>query len=166
MSRGFVKEGDQEEIPVIPPRASLPPGVANYVTKNGYEALLMEKENLEEQKRNLSRENEGEHRRSSLFIDGKLKLLNERIASARILETKDQPPDEVRFGAIVEFTNGKKTLEYQIVGVDEADIRQRKIAFTAPIARALIGKKTNETAEFRLGNKIQHLRILKIAYSG
>ncbi|MBN9350663.1 MAG: GreA/GreB family elongation factor [Chitinophagaceae bacterium] len=164
MSRGFVKEEDQEEIPVIPPRAALPDGVPNYVTQSGYEALLQEKTALEEERRNLPSENEGERRRSALFIDGKLKLLLERIASARILDTKSQSPDEVRFGATVEFFNGKKNLCYQIVGADEADIKKKKIAFTAPIARSLIGKKINETANFKLGNQIQKLKILKISY--
>jgi len=39
MSRGFVKEEDQEEPPFVPPRASLPAGVENYVTEEGYKAL-------------------------------------------------------------------------------------------------------------------------------
>jgi len=46
MSRGFVKEDDQEEIPLVPPRANLPEGVTNYVTQSGMDALLVEKENL------------------------------------------------------------------------------------------------------------------------
>lgn len=45
MSRGFVKENDQEEIPMVPPRADLPEGVANYVTHAGMNALLAEKQN-------------------------------------------------------------------------------------------------------------------------
>jgi len=47
MSRGFVKEEDQEEPPFIPPRASLPPGAINYVTPEGYQDLIKERENLE-----------------------------------------------------------------------------------------------------------------------
>ena len=42
MSRGFIKEGDQEEIPRVPMRAYLPQGVPNYVTKEGLEALKEE----------------------------------------------------------------------------------------------------------------------------
>ena len=40
MSRGFIKEGDQEEIPMVPPRAYLPEGMPNYVTKEGLDALI------------------------------------------------------------------------------------------------------------------------------
>jgi transcription elongation factor GreB len=42
MSRGFVKEDDQEEAPIIPPRAALPNGVTNYVTPNGLQELKTE----------------------------------------------------------------------------------------------------------------------------
>lgn len=166
MSRGFVREGDQEEIPVIPPRAALPPGVTNYVTPAGYRLLLEEKEALEEERKILPKDNEGEYRRASLFIDGKLKLLNTRIASARVLDATGQELDEVRFGTVVEFNNGQKTLEFQIVGVDEADVKQKKIAFTAPIARAIMGKKVSDTIEFKHGNNIQTLKILSISYPG
>ena len=44
MSRGFVKEDDQEEAPLIPPRAPLPDGVANYVTPRGMRLLLEERD--------------------------------------------------------------------------------------------------------------------------
>ena len=47
MSRGFIKEGDQEEIPMVPPRAYLPDGVPNYVTKEGLDALKEELKSLE-----------------------------------------------------------------------------------------------------------------------
>ena len=47
MSRGFIKEGDQEEIPRVPMRAYLPEGAPNYVTKEGLDALKEELKNLE-----------------------------------------------------------------------------------------------------------------------
>lgn len=164
MSRGFVKEGDQEEIPVVPPRASLPPGVVNYVTPFGYQALLKEREELEEEKRNLPPGNELERRHSAMFIDGKLRLLSERIASARVIDAQEQTKDVVRFGAIVELHNGRRNQMFQIVGVDEADIKQKKISFTAPIARAIIGRKAGETVPFKRGNDIQNLKIISIHY--
>ena len=83
MSRGFVKEDDQEEAPFIPPRASLPPNVPNYVTKKGMELLLQEKKELEAQRSNLSAENDVERRKALAVINGKIELLNERINSAQ-----------------------------------------------------------------------------------
>lgn len=170
MSRGFVKEEDQEEAPFIPPRASLPPGVTNYVTPNGYEQLLAEREALEKERRNLDISSDKEKRHATAVIDGKLVLLNERISSARILKPEDQPSDEVRFGAIVSFKtlSGKQkgvTREFTIVGVDEADIKQQKIAFLAPLAKALTGKKVGETTEVAMAGELQKLEILTISYS-
>jgi len=49
MSRGFVKEGDQEETPIIPPRAALPNGATNYVTPTGMQLLLNERKQLEQE---------------------------------------------------------------------------------------------------------------------
>lgn len=171
MSRGFVKEEDQEEAPFIPPRAALPAGVTNYVTPLGYQQLLQERQKLEEDRRTLNIESDKEKRHATAVIDGKLNLLNERIASARILKPEDQPKEEVRFGATVKFRSlsghqKDSEQEFTIVGVDEADIKQRKIAFLAPLARALTGKKKGESAEVVMAGKKQELEILDIIYSG
>lgn len=165
MSRGFVKEGDQEELPVIPPRAPLPPGSTNYVTPQGFRDLLAERESLEEERRKVPKGNETEHRHTTMLIDGRLALLQERIASARVIDPENSPQHEVRFGATVTFRNGKETQQFQIVGVDEADIRQQKIAFTAPIAHALTGKKAGERAEFRRRGKVEKLEVLEVKYA-
>lgn len=53
MSRGFVKEDDQEDIPLVPPRADLPAGVENFVTEKGLEYLLEEREQLLKEQESL-----------------------------------------------------------------------------------------------------------------
>lgn len=166
MSRGFVKEGDQEEAPFIPPRAALPQGAINYVTPTGYRALLDEKKVLEQTRKNSTEENDTERRRAAAIIDGKLDLLNERIVSARILDPKNQAQEEVRFGAHVKLSNTqtKQPQNFQIVGVDEADIKQGKIAFVAPIARAVIGAKIGDLIDFKLGGEVRKLKIISISY--
>ena len=169
MSRGFVKEEDQEEAPFIPPRAALPAGVTNYVTPTGYNLLLAEREEMEAELSKNDLEDEKEKRHFRAVITGKLTLLNERIASARIIDPKDQNPDEVRFGAIVNFCrmkDRKNTVSgrFQLVGVDEADIKQHKIAFVAPIARALTGKKKGEEVKAFIAGEEQLLKILDIEY--
>ncbi|MCG9972413.1 GreA/GreB family elongation factor [Christiangramia crocea] len=166
MSRGFVKEGDQEEPPMIPPRAALPPGVTNYVTPGGLEMLRDELSQLESERMNIQAENDTEKRRTQVLIDGKINLLTERLNTARLLKPEDQPEDEVRFGAKVQLKNldSGQIQEFQIVGVDEADIKMKKIAFVAPVARAITGKKTGEVAELNLGNETRRLKILKITY--
>ncbi|WP_086476938.1 GreA/GreB family elongation factor [Arenibacter amylolyticus] len=166
MSRGFVKEEDQEEIPIVPPRAHLPEGTTNYVTQVGMNALLEEKEVLMGELGMVESENENERRIAINHINAKLKLLNNRIATAKIIPLEDQPKEEVRFGATVSLkikaTN--KTQRFQIVGVDEADITKGKIAFIAPLARTLIQKKVGEKAILKLAKEERVFEILEISY--
>ncbi|WP_405225274.1 GreA/GreB family elongation factor [Dokdonia sp. Asnod1-B02] len=165
MSRGFVKEDDQEETPIIPPRAALPDGVTNYVTKHGLTQLKEELSTLDNKISTLDETDERERRRALAVLNGKRNLLLERIQSARLLDhIKDE--GEIRFGATVTYTIAgmPKPITIQIVGVDEASVKDKKIAFTAPIARALIGKKVDETTTFQLGNEEKKLTIKNIAY--
>jgi len=164
MSRGFVKEDDQEEAPIIPPRAALPAGETNYVTPNGLKELKNEEEALIEERANLDKQNDTERRRAQAVIDGKLKLLRERISTARLLKQEDQPADEVRFGALVELLQNGNKQEFQIVGVDEANVKKQKIAFVAPIAKAVTGKKVGDKVDFKLGEETRKLENLKITY--
>ena len=166
MSRGFVKEEDQEEPLIIPPRAAIPDGVINYVTQNGLHELKKEFKQLEEDRASIKAENEIEKRRTQSLIDGKISLLTERLNSARLLTPEELPKDEVRFGAKVEILDldRNKKQDFQIVGVDEANIKKKKIAFVAPLARAITGKKVGELAEFKLGDELRKLKILSINY--
>ena len=166
MSRGFVREDDQEEAPFIPPRAALPDGVTNYVTQRGLEQLQAERKALETE-RSAVRGSDDERRRSHAVIDGKLNLLHERIVTARVVERTDGPMDDVRFGATVTFEHQTgpqrgKQFTFTLVGVDEASVKQLRIAFTSPIARALMGNRVGETAEFQLGSVVQLLKIISI----
>lgn len=149
---------------MIPPRAALPEGTINYVTPLGNQQLLAERTQLEADRKELSHENETERRRAAAVIDGKLNLLHERIASTQILDPQDQPKDEVRFGATVKFKMNGNSQKFQIVGVDEADVKKQKIAFVSPIAKALTGKKNGEKSAFKLGDEERNLEILSIEY--
>ncbi len=166
MSRGFVKEGDQEEIPIVPPRADLPDNVINYVTQVGMDQLLAEKEQLTNERENLDIADEGEQRLAANHINSLLQLLNNRIATAQIIDLEKQPKDEVRFGAIItlKVADEKKLQKYQIVGVDEADIAKGKISFISPIAKILIDKKVGDNAVLKLARKNRVFEVLAIAY--
>ncbi|WP_282179921.1 GreA/GreB family elongation factor [Maribacter stanieri] len=167
MSRGFVKEEDQEEIPMVPPRADLPVGAVNYVTKNGFNKLLEERQKLQNEKESLPNDNEKERRITSNLINAKLQLLNERISSAKMINLEEQPKNEVRFGATVSLLidSAKTDQEFQIVGVDEANIAENKISFLSPIARILISKKVGDTAILNLGKVERLFKITNISYS-
>jgi len=146
MSRGFVKEDDQEETPMVPQRAYLPDGVPNFVTRTGMDQLMEEKKLLLSEKDNIEITNENERRIALNFINARLQLLNDRISGAKVVTYAEQPNGEIRFGASVTLRQevSGKLQTYRIVGVDEADISKCKISFISPLARALINKKTGD----------------------
>ncbi len=166
MSRGFVKEDDQEETPLIPPRSDLPSGVTNYITATGMDELLAEKQALIDEKGTIEAATEQEKRIASNFIQAKIYLLEERIAIAKIVDLSEQPTDEVRFGATVtlKIGNSSKLQTYQIVGVDEADIAKNKISFISPIAKILIGKKIGQRAILKLAKEDRIFQVMEIRY--
>ncbi|MBU6123021.1 GreA/GreB family elongation factor [Hymenobacter siberiensis] len=169
MSRGFTKEDDAQTPPIIPPRAALPPGTPNYVTPAGLALLRSELAILEAERTqaeaNHDNDTDRTHRLS--LYNGRLALLLERIGSARVVEPAGQPPKEVRFGATVTLrtsgTGAERTLA--IVGVDEAEIASGKVAFVAPIARALQGARLGQTVSFKLGPKEELVEVADIRYA-
>ena len=166
MSRGFVKEDDQEEIPIVPPRANLPEGVPNYVTQVGMNELLAEKQTLVDERSNLDSSNENERRIALNHINAKLQLLENRIATAQIVKQNEQVQDEIRFGAVIKLkiVANNSIQFFQIVGVDEADVSKGKISFTSPLAKELINKKIGDKAILRRGQKDLVFEIIDITY--
>lgn len=166
MSRGFVKEGDQEQIPMVPPRAYLPEGATNYVTREGMEELLAEKERLLNEKEDLNKNNDNEKRIALNHIHARLHLLNNRIDTAIVVHTADQPQNEIRFGAEVTLKIGGtgKIKTLQIVGVDEADVSKGKISFLSPLTKELIDKKTGDKIVLKRPGKDIAYEIMKITY--
>jgi len=160
-----VKEDDQEEIPIVPPRADLPEGITNYVTKVGMNELLTEKEMLVNEKNTLDSSNEDEKRIALNHINAKLQLLNNRIDTAQVVKLNDQAPDNIRFGAVIKLKieANKKIQTLQIVGVDEADFSKGKISFTSPLAKILINKKTGDKAILKHGQEDLVFEILNIS---
>lgn len=166
MSRGFVKEGDQEETPLVIPRAYLPAGVINYVTPNGLVELKNEKNLLIKERKIVKQQSTENNRVQINYINSKLNLLEERISSARLADVSNQSQDEVHFGATVTLFKMKENskCKYQIVGVDEATISQNKISFLSPIARALLSKKAGDEITLQLPKGKRIMRIEAIEY--
>ena len=154
MSRGFVKEGDQEEVPMILPRAFLPSGVTNYVTPEGLRLLQDEMESLKEEWSAA-----GSNYVTKNYLDAKMRLLSERISSAVVVDTTKANPDVVSFGMYVRYND--KTI--RIVGVDEADASKGLISFISPIAKALIGKKKDDKFEIKVPRGTETIEIQEVA---
>ena len=171
MSRGFVKEDDAQTPPIIPPRAALPLGTPNYVTPHGLELLRAEFATLEAERAQAeaNRANDTDRTHQLSLYNGRLALLAERLGSARLVNPAGQPAKEVRFGATVTlrtFSGGKVGQErtFTIVGVDEADIAAGKVAFVAPIARAVLGAKLKKPVTLKLGPQEEVVEVTSIRY--
>lgn len=83
------------------------------------------------------------------FIEGRIRELEHKLSLAQVIDVTGIPhTGKVIFGVTVELLNLETDEEssYQIVGDDEADIKQRKISVNSPIARALIGKEEGDIA--------------------
>ena len=83
------------------------------------------------------------------FIEGRIADLENKISRAEIIITKKLKSNKVIFGATVTLgeLGKKKQIVYQIVGTEEADVESGKISISSPLARALLGKKVDDTVE-------------------
>ncbi len=82
-------------------------------------------------------------REQQSFVEGRIQDIEGKLSNAQIIDiTKILPSERVIFGCRVTITDLKteKTYNYRIVGDDEAEVKQGKISYKSPIARALIGK--------------------------
>lgn len=164
MSSAFINEDKQVDTPFVPPRADLPKGVTNYVTPAGMKALLDEKEELFAELRKWNEGDEHGKLNAIKVLNIKLQMIENRILTANVVEVNDQDKSEVRFGSTVllQIGRGSKTRKLQIVGVDEADLKEGKIAFTSPLARELMNKKVGEKAVLKLEHGKSVFKILEI----
>ena len=153
MSRGFVKEGDQEEVPMVLPRAFLPQGVPNYVTPEGLHLLNEEMENLKSERAEAA-----SNYILKNHIEAKMRQLSERINTAVLIDPSKSDPDVVSFGFYVRYND--KTI--RIVGVDEADASKGLISFLSPIAKSLIGKRKGDVFEVKVPRGTERIEVKEV----
>ncbi|OGT28859.1 MAG: transcription elongation factor GreA, partial [Gallionellales bacterium RIFOXYD2_FULL_52_7] len=101
------------------------------------------------------------------FVEGRIIELESKLGSAQIIDPKTlNASGRCVFGAtvIMEETSSGDVVTYQIVGDDEADIKQRKISISSPIARALIGKSGGDVAEVKTPGGIREYELIEVQY--
>jgi transcription elongation factor GreA len=101
------------------------------------------------------------------FIEGRIADVEGKLGNAQIIDPAALDADgRVVFGATVELEDmdsGQK-VTYQIVGDDEADLKQNKISLNSPVARALIGKFAGDVAEVQTPGGRREYEILDVRY--
>ena len=91
-------------------------------------------------------------------------MLENRIVTANVVEQENQDMSEVRFGSkvLLQIGRSKRTRKLQIVGVDEADMKEGKIAFTSPLAKEMMNKKVGERIVLKLEQGQSVFKVLEI----
>jgi transcription elongation factor GreA len=101
------------------------------------------------------------------FIEGRILEIEGKLAAAQIIDPARLHADgHVVFGATVDLEDedsGAK-VTYQLVGDDEADLKQGLISISSPIARALIGKSAGDVAEVQAPGGLRHYEVIAVRY--
>ena len=100
------------------------------------------------------------------FIEGRVGVLEDKIARAEVIDVAKLSGSAVKFGATVtladEETDEQQT--FQIVGEDEADIKDGRLSVTSPLARALIGKAKGDSVEVATPRGNKSYEIVTVAF--
>lgn len=106
-------------------------------------------------------------REQQSFIEGRVKDIEGKLSNAQVIDIKSMPvTGKVIFGTTVELLDlvSEKSVVYQIVGEDEADIKAGKISFSSPVARALIGKEQGDEVLVRVPKGETEFEIVDVKY--
>ncbi|MGV8826042.1 transcription elongation factor GreA [Methylibium petroleiphilum] len=101
------------------------------------------------------------------FIEGRILEIESKMAAAQIIDPAMlDAGGRVVFGATVELEEESSgdSVTYQIVGDDEADLKQGLISVSSPIARAMIGKEAGDVAEFQAPGGTRRYEIVEVRY--
>jgi len=101
------------------------------------------------------------------FIEGRILEIEGKLAAAQIIDPKKLNAEgRVVFGATVELEEEKSgaSVTYQIVGDDEADLKEGRISISSPIARALIGKEAGDVADVQAPGGVKSYEIVEVRY--
>jgi len=152
----------------------------SYVTKQAFEQMRLELQRMKTVERPAASRAIAEAREkgdlkenaeydaakeSQGILEAKIQKMESDIANARILDTENIDTSKVSILTRVTITNlaTKKTVTYQIVSEQEADLKSGKISITSPIGKGLMGKKPGELAEVQAPNGVLKFKVEEIS---
>ena len=100
------------------------------------------------------------------MVEAHIKDIEDKLSRAEVIDPTKLSGDRVRFGAFVLLTNldTDEEITYQIVGADEADLKNGTISVSAPLSRALIGKSTGDEVVVTLPGGTRRYEIGSIEF--
>lgn len=153
----------------------------NPITKTGYEKLKNELKHLKSVERPAVvqaieearahgdlRENAEYHaaKEQQGFIEGRLQGITGKLSNCQVIDPVMLSGDTVIFGATVTLLDlgTEEEMRYQIVGDEEADLNEKKISYSSPVARALIGKKAGDEITIRIPKGTIDVEVLDVEF--
>jgi len=100
------------------------------------------------------------------IIEAHVRDIEDKLSRCEVIDPATLSGDRVSFGATVTLNDfeADEEVEYQIVGSEEADPKAGKISYTAPLARALLGKRAGDTVQFRAPGGLREYEIVGIEF--
>ena len=164
MSRAFVKENDLEHAGIDVPERPIS-SEKNYVTPNGLVKLKEKISNLEAERKKTSLTTDSINKQKKLQLERDLRYFINRLESAILVNPQEQDKNKVLFSASVDIENELgEILNFQIVGEDEANVKENKIAYNSPLAKALIGNAVDDEVAWMKPSRNEILTIVNIQY--
>jgi transcription elongation factor GreB len=183
MSKAFTTETDDtdDDLDDQDSTKTLPAGVKNYMTPHGFAVMQEELRFLLKEDRpkvveivawaagNGDRSENGDYlygKKRLREIDRRVRFLTKRLDAAEVVDPKKQQGlDRVFFGATVTYADSRdQEHTVTIVGVDEADMDQKKISWLSPVAKALMKAKVGDEVTLRLAGRVEKIEVQQIVY--
>ncbi|MBK7962285.1 MAG: transcription elongation factor GreA [Bdellovibrionales bacterium] len=100
------------------------------------------------------------------MIEGRIAEIQSKLAGAEVIETSQIKADRIVFGAVVTVLDLETEEEstYQIVGIDEADVKKGMISILSPLARALIGKRVGDVGTVQSPKGDKDYEVIKFLF--
>lgn len=99
------------------------------------------------------------------MVEARIRFLKSRIQQYQVIDPKNLEGDKVTFGATVSVVDESgKTETWQIVGEDEADLKDGRININSPLGRALIGKRVGDLVEIRTPKGLRECEVTALSF--
>jgi transcription elongation factor GreB len=164
MSRAFVKENDLEHAGIDIPERPIS-AEPNYVTPNGLQLLKEQLKLLENDLNQIKQKDDQQSQQIKFKIERDIRYILARLESAIIINPENQSTEKILFGATVDLEDDEgKNYQFKIVGEDEADIKNNKLSYVAPLSKQLIGREVGDEIVWVKAAETIHLTITNFEY--